>query len=148
MKGWSRSSAQPSSRLVASASVRADLLVLRHQHFAALVSALLDARLLVFDVIARYADFDEAANQVAHVRIATVTCIGVGDDERAVVELRGRGALFRRHARAREELVAICCQQRAHDRRSLIGDLAERIAGEIGAGIFGDAALGPRCRGA
>ena len=45
-----------------------DLLVRRHQHLAALVAALLRARLLVLDVVARHADLDEAADQVAHVR--------------------------------------------------------------------------------
>ena len=42
-----------------------DLLVLRHQHLAALVAALLDAGLLVLDVIAGHADFDEPANEIA-----------------------------------------------------------------------------------
>ena len=48
------------------------LLVLRDQHLAALVAALLHARLLIFDVIAGNAHFHEAANQIANVRIAAV----------------------------------------------------------------------------
>jgi hypothetical protein len=88
MKGWSRSSLRPSSSVADSASVRAtmmpghlhdveleaggaeplDLLVLPHEHLAALVAALLHAGLLVLDVVARDADLDEAAHEVAHVR--------------------------------------------------------------------------------
>ena len=119
-----------------------DLLVLRHQHLTALVSALLVARLLVFDVVSRHAHFHEAANQVAHVRVSAVSGIGVGDDERPIVEFWRGGPLFCRHTRARKVLVAVGCQQRAHDRGSLVGHLAQRIAGEVGARIFRDAALG------
>ncbi len=43
--------------------------------------------LLILDVVARHADLDEAADQVAHVRVAAVTGVGVGDDERPEVEL-------------------------------------------------------------
>src|SRR6185369_12129963 len=65
------------------------LLVLRHEHFAALMATLLRARTLVLDVIARNAGFHKAADQVAHVGLATMASIGVGDDERAeVVGLR------------------------------------------------------------
>ena len=69
------------------------LLVLRHKHFAALMAALLGARTLVLDVVARNAGLHEAADQVAHVRIAAVAGVGVGDDERPeVVEPASRRA--------------------------------------------------------
>ena len=64
------------------------LLVLRHKHFAALMAALLGARTLVFDVVAWNAGFHEAADQVAHVWIAAVAGVGVGDDERPKVTER------------------------------------------------------------
>jgi hypothetical protein len=87
MNGWSRSSPRPSSRVAASASVRATMMpgtpmtsswkraALRRlicssdrdQHLAALVAALLGARPLVLDVVAGHAGLDEAADQVAHV---------------------------------------------------------------------------------
>src|SRR5664279_2408669 len=44
-----------------------DLIVLRHQHFAALVTALLYARLLVLDVVTGHPDFHESADQVPNV---------------------------------------------------------------------------------
>ena len=49
------------------------------EHFAALMAALLGARLLVFDVIAGNTDFDEAADQVADMRVATVA--GISEPE-------------------------------------------------------------------
>ena len=77
-----------------------DLLVLGHEHLAALVAALLGARLLVLDVVAGHADLDEAADQVAHVGVAAVAGVGVGDDERAEVDLRRGLALRLGHPRA------------------------------------------------
>ena len=60
-----------------------DLLVLGDEHLAALVAALLHARLLILDVVAGHAHLDEAPDEVAHVRVAAVAGVGVGDDERA-----------------------------------------------------------------
>ncbi len=78
-----------------------DLLVLRDQDLAALVAALLGPRALVFDVVPGHADFDEAPDEVAHVRVAAVAGVGVGDDERAKVHGRRRGcAASRSCARA------------------------------------------------
>jgi hypothetical protein len=65
------------------------------------VAALLHAGLLVLDVVAGHADLDEAADEVAHVRVAAVAGVGVGDDERPEVDERRRGALLLAHARAR-----------------------------------------------
>ena len=65
-----------------------DLLVLGHQHLAALVPAFLGARLLVLDVVPRDADLDEPADQVAHVGVAAVSGVRVGDDVGAEVDLR------------------------------------------------------------
>ena len=118
-----------------------DLLVLRDEHLAALVAALLHAGLLILDVIAGHADLDEAANQVAHVRVAAVAGVGVGDDEGAVVDDRRRLALLVGHPRAREVLVLVGGQQRADDRRRFVRHLAERIAREVRTRIFGDRAL-------
>ena len=71
-----------------------DLLVLRHQHFAALVSALLHAWLLVFDVVARYTNFHEAANQVPDVGVSSVAGIGIGDNEWSIVDFGRSRPLF------------------------------------------------------
>jgi len=57
------------------------------------MTALLAARFLVLDVITRYADFDEAANKVTNVCIATMTGVGIGDDEGAKIDFGSRGAL-------------------------------------------------------
>ena len=70
----------------------------RHENLAALMAALLHAGLLVFDVIAGHAHFHESANQIAHVSVAAVTGVGVGDDEWPIVDFRTLRALFRRHA--------------------------------------------------
>ena len=118
------------------------LLVLRDQHLAALVAALLGARALVLDVVARHADFHEAADQVAHVRVAAVAGVGVGDDERPEVVGRRRGALRLGHARAQVVLVPVGGEQGAHQRGGLVGHLAERVAREIGPRIFARSALG------
>ena len=83
------------------------LLVLRHKHFAALMAALLGARTLVLDVVARNASFHEAANQVAHVWIATVAGVGVSDDEWPKIPSVRRGALRLSHSRTQILLVAI-----------------------------------------
>ena len=121
-----------------------DLLVGRHQHLAALMAALLRAGALILDVIAGHAGLDEAANQVAHVRITAVAGVGVGDDERPVVVGGGGGALLVGHPQPQVLLIAVGGQQRAHQARSLVGHLAQRIAGEVGAGILADRALGRR----
>ena len=59
----------------------------RHEHLAALVPALLCARLLVLDVVAWDPDLDEAANQIPDVRVAAVAGVGVGDNEWPIVDL-------------------------------------------------------------
>ena len=69
------------------------LLVLADQDLAGLVAALLGARLLVLDVIARDADLDESPDQVPNVRVTAVAGVGVGDDERAEVDGRCRPPL-------------------------------------------------------
>ena len=119
-----------------------DLLVGRHQHLAALMAALLGARPLVLDVVAGHAGLDEAADQVADVRISTVAGVGVGDDERPVVDRgRGRPLLFG-HLQPQEVLVAVGGEQGPHQAGGLVGHLAQRIAGEVGAGVLGDRSLG------
>lgn len=77
-----------------------DLFVGRHQDLAALVAALLGAGSLVLDVVARHTDLDEAADQVAYVRIAAVAGVGVGDDKRAEVVSRCRRTLSLAHLQA------------------------------------------------
>ena len=119
-----------------------DLLVGGDQHLAALVAALLGARPLVLDVVAGHARLDEAADQVAHVRVAAVAGVGVGDDERPVVDGRRRGALRLAHAQALEVLVAVGGEQRPHQRRRLVGHLRERVAREVGPGVLARRALG------
>ena len=74
-----------------------DLLVAAHQHLAALMAALLLARALVLDVVARHADLHETPDEVAHVRVAAVAGVGVGDDERRVVHLGDLGPLVGAH---------------------------------------------------
>ena len=118
-----------------------DLFVRRHQHLAALVAALLRARALVLDVVARHAHLDEAADQVAYVRIAAVAGVGVGDDERAVVGSRGRGALRFCHAQSQVLLIAVRCEQGAHKAGRLVRHLAQGVAREIGSRILADGAL-------
>ena len=121
-----------------------DLLIRRHQHLAALMSALLGAGPLILDVVAGHAGLDETTNQVAYVRISAVAGVGVGDDERPVVHCRGCGALLVGHLQPQELLVAVCGQQRPHQAGSLVGHLAQRIARQIRAGILGDRPLGRR----
>ena len=88
------------------------------------MAALLGARTLVLDVVARNAGFHKAADQVANVRIAAVAGVGIGDDEwPEVVSLR-RGSLRLGHTRAQIMLVAIRRQQGAHERRRFVGHLA------------------------
>ena len=71
--------------------------------------------------------------------------VGVGDDGRRVVHLGRVGSLGRRHARAGEALVAVSGQQGTHDAGGLVGNHAERVAGEVGAGILVRRALGGSC---
>ena len=113
-----------------------------HQNLAALMAALLRAGALVLDVVSGHAGLDEAANQVAHVRIAAVAGVGVGDDERAEVVGRGRGALLLGHAQAQVLLIAVGGEQGAHQPGGLVRHLAQRIAGEIGPRILAGGALG------
>ena len=119
-----------------------DLLVARHEDLAALVPALLGARLLVLDVVAGHACLDEPADEVADVGITAVARIGVGDDQGREVHLGRCLPLVGRHPRAGEPLVAVGGQQGAHQSRRLVGHLAEGVAGEIGAGVLLRRALG------
>jgi len=119
-----------------------DLLVHRDQDFPALMAALLGAGFLIFDMVAGHARLDEAANEIADVGVATVTRVGVGNDEGAEVDRGGRGAFFFAHARAIEVLVAVGGEQGADDGRRFVGNLAQRIACQVGPGILRDRALG------
>ena len=121
-----------------------DLLVLGDEHLAALVPALLHAGLLILDVIAGHAHLDEAAHQVPHVRVAAVSGVGVGDDEGAKVDGLAGLSLLLGHASAREVLVLVGGEERADDRRRLVGHLAQRIAREIRTGVLLGGALGAR----
>src|ERR1700758_1811889 len=82
------------------------LLVLRHEHLAALVSALLYPRLLILDVVTRDANFHESSNQVPDMSVSTVTGISIRDNERPIIDLRGGCPLFCRHARTSKELIS------------------------------------------
>src|SRR5215471_2037572 len=62
-----------------------DLLVQADEHLPPLVPALLSARLLVLDVVARDPDLDETTDQIPDVRITAVTGVGIGDDEWPIV---------------------------------------------------------------
>ena len=117
------------------------LLVLADQDLAALVAALLGAGLLVLDVVARDSDLDEATDQVPDVRVTAVTRVGVRDDERAEVDLRRRSTLLLVHLGAGEVLVLVGGQERPDQAGRLIGDLAERVAREVGTGILGHRTL-------
>ena len=113
-----------------------DLLVHADEHLPSLVPALLGARLLVLDVVARDPDLDETADQIPDVRVAAVSGVGVGDDERPVIDLRGGSPLRLAQARAGEALVPVRREQGAHDRRGLVGHLGERIAGQVGSRVL------------
>ena len=113
-----------------------DLLVDRDEHFATLMAALLATRFLILDVIAGYTHFDEATDEIPHVSISAVARVGIGDDERPVVVLRRGRPLGVRHPRSGELLVLVGRQQRANDRGGLVGNLTERIAGQVRSGIF------------
>ena len=119
-----------------------DLLVRRHQNFAALVSTLLGAGALVLDVVSGHAGLDEPLDQVAHVRVSAVPGVRVGDDERPVVHRGGDFTLLGGHAQAQVLLVAVGGQQRTDQTGGFVGHLAEWIAGQVGSGIFVDGALG------
>src|SRR5215469_14067967 len=82
-----------------------DLLVHSDEYLPALMPALLRAGLLILDVVARDPDLDEAANEVPDMRVAAVPRVGVGDDERAVVDLGSRITLSLAQAGAREALI-------------------------------------------
>ena len=119
-----------------------DLLVHTDEHLASLVPALLGAGLLVLDVVARDPDLNETADQIPDVRIATMSGVGVGNDERPVVDL-GRGSTLRRaHAGPGEPLVPVRREQGAHYRRGLVGHLGERVAGQVGPRVLGHRAPG------
>ena len=68
--------------------------------------------------------------------------VGVGDDERPVVDRRRPLALLLAHPQAQVLLVAVGGQQRADQAGGLVGHLAERIAGQVGSRILADRALG------
>src|SRR6516162_7303402 len=99
-------------------------------------------RLLVFDVVTGDTDLDETADQVSDVRISAMTGVGIGDDERPIIQFGGGGPLFRLHARARKKLVPVRRYESADDTCSLVGHLAERVAGEIRARVLRNAPLG------
>ena len=101
-----------------------DLLVYRDQYFATLMATFLATRFLILDVIAGDAHFDEATNQVPHVRIATVAGVCIGDDERPVVVLRCGRALLVGQSRSGELLILVGCQQCSDDGGGLVRHLA------------------------
>src|SRR5215469_11440618 len=106
--------------------------------------ALLGAGLLILDVVASDPNLDETTDQVPDVRIATVPGIGIGDDERPVVDLGGRCTLGLAEAGASEALVPVRREQSAHDWRSLVWYLGQRITCQVGPRVLGDRSLGRR----
>jgi hypothetical protein len=118
------------------------LFVLGHQHLSTLVAALLGARALVLDVVAWYADFDKASDQVPHMGIAAVARVRVSNDEGPEVMNGGCRTLCIGHPQAQVMLVSIRRKQGAHEHRGLVGHLAERIACQVGSRILGRRALG------
>ena len=108
------------------------------------MAAFLRSGLLVFNVVAGHADLDKAADQIADMRVSAVTGVGVGDDERAIVDGRCRLALFLGHPHAREVLVLVGSEKRPHQSGGLVGHLAERIAGQVRTRILGQRSLGGR----
>jgi hypothetical protein len=121
-----------------------DLLVLGHQHLSSLVTALLDAGLLVLDVVAGDPRLHEATDQVPHVGVPAVPGVGVGDDEGPVVHDGSGRALLLAHARAGEVLVPVRGQERTHDGCGLVGHLAQGVARQVRPRILGARALGRR----
>ena len=119
-----------------------DLLVARHQHLAALVSALLGARLLVLDVIAGHARLDEAPDEIADMGVTAVPGVGIGDDQRPEVDLRRGLALVLGHTCAGEALVAIGGEQGPDNAGGLVGNLREGVARQVRSGVLGGRALG------
>jgi hypothetical protein len=119
-----------------------DLLVHADEHLPPLVPALFGAGLLVLDVVARHPGLHETTDQIPHVRVATVSGVGVGDDEWPVVDLGGGGTLRLAQARASKALVPVRREQSAHDRRGLVGHLGERIAGQVGSRVLSDGSPG------
>ena len=112
------------------------LFVLGDQDLAALVAALLGARLLVLDVVARNPDLDESTDQVSNVRVSAVARVGVGDDERAEVDFRRRSARVLIHAGAGEMLVLVGSEECANQAGRLVGNLAEGVARKVGTGVL------------
>ena len=78
-------------------------------------------------------------------RVTAVAGVGIGDDERAEVIRRCRGALPLTHVQTQVLLIAVGGEQGAHQHRGVVGHLAQGIAGEVGPGIFGGGALGRGC---
>ena len=115
MSSWKRATI---SRLICSSTPTST--------FPALVPALLGAGFLVLDVVARDSDLDEPADQSSGRAVAAVSSVGVGDDERPVVDLGGGSTLRLADAGSGEALVPVRGEQGAHDRRGLVGYLGER----------------------
>ena len=116
-----------------------DLFVFADENLAALMAALFHAGFLVFDVVAGHADFDKPADEIANVCVAAMARVSVSDYERTKVNGRRGCALLCRHARTRVALILVRGEQSADDGGGFVGNLAERVAGEVRAGIFGDA---------
>jgi len=108
-----------------------DLFIGGNQDLAPLVPALLGARSLVLDVVSGNARLDETPDQIAHMRVAAMPRVGIGDDERAEVHRRCAGPLFLAHAGAQELLVAVRGEQRPHQHGGFVGHLAQGIAGQV-----------------
>ena len=77
-------------------------------------------------------------------RVAAMACVGVGDDERAEVDLRRRSTRLLVHLGAREMLVLVGSEERAHQAGSFVGNLAEGVARKVRTGVLGRRSL---CRG-
>jgi len=93
-------------------------------------------------VVTRHTDLHESADQVPDVSVSSVTGIGIRNNEGPIIDFGSGRQLFRFHAGTKEQLVLVGGQQGANDRRSLVGNLTQRVAGEVSARIFGDASLG------
>ena len=74
-------------------------------------------------------------------RVAAVAGVGVGDDERAEVDLRRRSTRLLVHLGAGEVLVLVGGEERANQAGRLVGDLAEGVARKVRTRVLGRRSL-------
>src|SRR2546422_2789998 len=87
-----------------------DLLILRNQNLSGLMTAFLNAGLLILNMISRHTDLDKPPDKITNMGLTPVAGIGIGNNKRPAISFRVGPSFFFGHSRPCKLLILIRSQ--------------------------------------